>query len=335
MESNSIKPNKYRKVARYISGEMNWVERVWFGLAKVGDSNMKRLLEEMRKDWHTTGDFFNSNNINKSKAWSNLYQRLENDNLLPNNRESNIIKFKPQVYLKYAAVVLFAIIISGIGGYKYYNPKVVALVNNSNQNTVITTLPDGTTIYLAQNSTLTYTKRFVGKTRNVKLEGEAFFDVAKNPDKPFLIDTKAASVKVLGTSFNLKSTNSSNFELNVVEGRVGVSLNSNKNESVVAIAGDKVLAMDNKLIREKALLAKTTKNSMVRLQFQDESLSNIINVINKTYGSSLQLSGDVLKNKKISVTFENDISSIVNILSVSFNLELIHQPDSTIILKEK
>ena len=42
-----------------------------------------------------------------------------------------------------------------------------------------------------------------------------------------------------------------------------------------------------------------------------------------------------LKNRKISVTFENDISSIVNILSVSFNLELIRQPDSTIILQEK
>ncbi len=335
MESNSIKPNKYRKVTRYISGEMNWVERVWFDLAIVGDSNMKRLLGEMRNDWHTTGNFFNSNNINKSKAWSNLYQRLENDNLLNPKDEATIVQLKPQVYLKYAAAVLFAVVISGIGGYKYFNPKLVALTNNSNQNTVITTLPDGTTIYLAQNSTITYAKRFVGKSRNVKLEGEAFFDVAKNPDKPFIIETKVAFVKVLGTSFNLKSTNSKNFELSVVEGKVGINLNSNKSENLIAIAGDKVMAKDNKLIREKVLSFKTTKNSMVRLQFQDESLSSIINVINKTYGSNLQLSGDGLKNKKISVTFENDISSIVNILSVSFNLELIHQPDSTIILKEK
>ena len=139
----------------------------------------------------------------------------------------------------------------------------------------------------------------------------------------------------MGTSFNLKSTNSTNFELSVVEGKVGVNLNSNKNENVVAIAGDKVITKDNKLIRERVLFFKTTKSSMVRLQFQDESLSSIINVINKTYGSNLKLSGDGLRNKKISVTFENDISSIVNILSVSFNLELIHQPDSSIILKEK
>ncbi|HOZ13443.1 MAG TPA: FecR family protein [Tenuifilaceae bacterium] len=335
METNSIQPNNYRRIARFISGEMNWPERVWFSLLLACNSNMKRLSEEMKNDWNKTGDYFNNMNINTSKAWSKLYQRLENDNLLSANEESTIVRFKPQVYLKYAAVVLFAVVISGIGGYKYFNPELVALANNSNQNTVITTLPDGTTIYLAQNSTITYAKRFVGKSRNVKLEGEAFFDVAKDPEKPFVIETKAASVKVLGTSFNLKSTNSTNFELSVVEGKVGVNLNSNKNENVVAIAGDKVMTKDNKLIRERVLSFKTTKSSMVRLQFQDESLSSIINVINKTYGSSLQLSGESLKNKKISVTFENDISSIVNILSVSFNLELTHQLDSTIILKEK
>lgn len=335
METNSIKPNNYRRLAKFVSGEMDWLERVWFNLVLAGNSNIKRLSEEMRNDWNTTGGYFNNMNINTSKAWSKLYQRLENDNLLPKKEERNLVRFKPQVYLKYAAVVLFAVIISGIGVYKYFNPKPVALANNSNQNTVITTLPDGTTIYLAQNSTITYAKRFVGKSRNVKLEGEAFFDVAKNPDKPFIIETKAATVKVLGTSFNLKSTNSTNFELSVVEGKVGVNLNSNKNENVIAIAGDKVMAKDNRLITEKMLSSKVAKNSMVRLQFQDESFENIIRIINKTYGSNLKLDGDKLKGRKISVTFENDISSIINILSVSFNLELKNQPDGAVILKEK
>lgn len=335
MEPYSIEPNNYRKLARYISGEMNGLEKFWFNLAIARDSKMKRLAEEMKNDWDTTGSYLNSKNINANKAWSNLYHKLERDNLLPNKEDSNLIKFNPQVYLKYAAVVLFAVIISGIGVYKYYNPKLVALSNNSNQNTVITSLSDGTTVYLAQNSTLTYPKRFVGKNRNVKLQGEAFFDVAKNPKIPFLINTKVAAVKVLGTSFNLKSTNSFNFELNVVEGSVGVNLNSNKNESIVAIAGDKILAVDNKLIREKVLTSSTAKSNMVRLQFQDERLDNIIGIINKTYGSKLKLDGDKLKERKISVTFENDVSSIINILSVSFNLELKSQPDGIVILKEK
>jgi ferric-dicitrate binding protein FerR (iron transport regulator) len=249
--------------------------------------------------------------------------------------EGVTVKFNPQVYLKYAAVVIFAVIISGIGSYKYFNPKSILLTNNTNQNTVITTLPDGTTIYLAQNATLTYPKRFVGKTRNVQLNGEAFFEVAKNPSKPFTITTKAATVKVLGTSFNLKSNNSENFELNVVEGKVGVKLNGKPNESLIAIAGDRVTSNNEKLLKERIKKAVTTKNTMVRLQFKDQQFDDIVKVINRTYGSNLKLSGDKLKERRISVTFENEISSIVNILSVSFNLELNHQPDSSILLVEK
>ena len=162
---------------------------------------------------------------------------------------------------------------------------------------LITTLTDGTTIYLAQNSTLTYPKRFAGKSRRVTLNGEAFFEVAKNAKKPFIIDTKAASVKVLGTSFNLKSTDAKNFELNVVEGKVGVNLNNNPSENIIAIAGDKVIANKEKLAKEHTENIHTAKNKMVRLQFQDERFDNIINIINKTYGSNLELSGEKLKNK--------------------------------------
>lgn len=335
MEPNRTKLNYYQRIARNIVGEMSWLEEQWFRLMLIGNPQMKKLAKEMREDWSVTGESVNHKSFNANKAWSNLYQRLESDSLIPEKENSNVILFKPYSYLKYAALVLFAVIFAGVGFYKYYNPELVAIFNSSPENTFITTLSDGTTIYLAQGSTLTYPKRFVGDNRKVKLDGEAFFDVAKNPKKPFLIDTKAASVKVLGTSFNLKSTNSKNFELSVVEGKVGVNLNSNVSENIVAIAGEKVLAKNDRLVRESFLSSQSIQSTMVRLQFQDESLINIISVINKTYGASIQLSGETLKTKRISVTFENDLGSIVNILSVSFNLEMIRQPDSTIILKER
>lgn len=334
METISNNSNVHLKITRYISGEMTIIEKFWFERVIAGNSEIKRLVAEMKNDWDNTGEYLNKKGVNPNKAWSNLYQRLEQEQLLP---EKNIetIRFTPRAYLKYAAVFAFAIILTGIGGYKYFNPELITMANNTNQNTIIATLPDGTSIYLAQNSALTYPKRFVGSKRNVKLNGEAFFEVAKNPNKPFIIDTKAALVKVLGTSFNLKSTNTETFELKVVEGKVGVNLNNDPKENIIAIAGDRVLAYNKKLIKDRIIEIKTTKNTMIRLQFQDENFENIINVINRNYGSNLKITGNELKNRKISVTFENDISSIVNILSVSFNLELIRLPDNTIILKEK
>ncbi len=283
MKTISNNPNIHLKISRYITGDMTKIEKFWFERIIARNSEIKRLIREMKNDWDTTGEYLNKKRVNPNKAWSTLYQRLEQEQLLP-EKEIETVKFTPQVYLKYAAVLAFAIILSGIGGYKYFNPSLISLANRSNQSTIIATLPDGTSIYLAQNSTLTYPKRFVGSKRSVKLNGEAFFEVAKNPQKPFIIETNTASVKVLGTSFNLKSTNAGNFELKVVEGKVGVNLNNNPKENIIAIAGDRVMANNEKLVKDRITKIRTTKNTMIRLQFQDENFENIINVINRNYG---------------------------------------------------
>lgn len=334
MGTASNNQNQYRKIVRYISGDMILPEKVWFEWIIARDSKTKGLIKEMRNDWNTTGNFLNRTNVNANKAWSNLYSRLAQENLLPEKETANS-RFPLQTALKYAAAILLVLVLTGIGGYKYFNPKLITLENSTNQNTLISTLPDGSTIYLESSSTFSYPVRFVGRERSVELNGEAFFEVTKNPHRPFTINTKAASVKVLGTSFNLKSSSTVNFELNVVEGKVGINLNSNPQENIIALAGDRVIAHNDKLIKENAAITRNAKKSMVRLQFQDERLENIINVINKTYGSNLHLNGINLKEKRISVTFENDISSIVNILSVSFNLELSQQPNGATILTEK
>jgi transmembrane sensor len=66
-------------------------------------------------------------------------------------------------------------------------------------------LPDGTQVWLNADSKLEYNENFNVKLREVKLSGEAFFDVVKNKDKPFVIHTSQMDVKVLGTAFNVRS----------------------------------------------------------------------------------------------------------------------------------
>lgn len=82
-------------------------------------------------------------------------------------------------------------------------------------------LPDGSQVWLNADSKLTYTEDFGEKKRELSLTGEAFFDVVKNPDKPFIIHVDKASVRVLGTSFNVKSYSSdASIETSVVSGKV-------------------------------------------------------------------------------------------------------------------
>lgn len=132
-----------------------------------------------------------------------------------------------------AAAVLAAVVIIG---YNYYG------VSRKTNNTAIAqftphknevkaksgaksrlTLPDGTKVWLNAESRITYTNNFNKKTREVDLEGEAFFDVVKNPNSPFIVHTTGIDIKVLGTAFNVKSyPHESTIEATLVRGSIEV-----------------------------------------------------------------------------------------------------------------
>ena len=80
--------------------------------------------------------------------------------------------------------------------------ETIAVQNGSRSRSM---LPDGTTVWLNAGSKLFYDDHFSGATREVMLEGEAFFDVVKQPQRPFIVHTSGIDIKVLGTAFNVKS----------------------------------------------------------------------------------------------------------------------------------
>lgn len=90
------------------------------------------------------------------------------------------------------------------------------------------TLPDGTQVKLNAGSSITYPETFDGKIRSVALKGEAFFEVIKNPNKPFEVHTGELKTTVLGTSFNINTNDSDNITVTVASGKVGVAAETSK-----------------------------------------------------------------------------------------------------------
>jgi len=99
------------------------------------------------------------------------------------------------------------------------------------------TLPDGTTVWLNSNTTLTYPNIFSKKERNVKLDGEAYFEVNPDKKKAFIVKTDKYNIEVLGTTFNIDSyTGKSNFETALFTGKVKL-YKENEEEAVFLSAG--------------------------------------------------------------------------------------------------
>lgn len=152
------------------------------------------------------------------------------------SKKKRIIRFMPM--LRWTARITAAITV-GVCGYfmtadYLYNkaPQLQTITVPAGQRVQIT-LSDGTRIWLNSKSTLTYATNFGRKERNVKLDGEAYFEVAKDKKIPFYVHTEMNNVRVVGTSFNVCAYNSSKeFETTLVEGIVEIY--SSCNNQVIA-----------------------------------------------------------------------------------------------------
>lgn len=133
-------------------------------------------------------------------------------------------------------------------------------------------LPDGSIVWLKGKSSLSYPAHFNDSTRNVTLEGEALFEVAKDSAHPFIITTGHYSTKVLGTSFNL-NVNNKQYNLIVLTGKVQVNVldpNSNTQKMLAVVSpnqrfariADKQGALSAPQIDEKITVTKGTEYPM-------------------------------------------------------------------------
>lgn len=200
-------------------------------------------------------------------------------------------------------------------------------------------LPDGTAVWLNGGSRLTYNPDMNNlDTREVTLEGEAFFDVARNAAKPFAIHTPKMDIKVLGTSFNIKAyTQDNTTEATLITGAVEVTLNDGVERNVKLLPNQKIILQhptENQSLTQPNLVAgykienihNNPQDSMVAetawcdnyLVFDNNNFEDIALKMERWYGIKVHLSGSKLKNYRFTATFKNEsFSEVLEALKVT------------------
>lgn len=275
--------------------------------------------------------------IDTDKAWEQLSSRLHREGLIPEVQVLRRDRFFP-VWTRWAATLL-VLVSTGIFLYstlnRGMNARLLTITNGEEHNTMVQVLDDGTVVYLADNTTLTYPATFDKATRTVMLDGEAFFDIQHRPDQPFIVETSEVTIRVLGTSFNVRAKEASHFELFVEQGLVRASLNEDAATSMDVYKGEVLSISDNKL--SKSLIGDLTSSwKMNQMHFKDETLLNVISVINRNYNSNLFIEQPGLMDRRLTVTFyNNSLPTIIELICLSMNLEAEELPGSGILLKPK
>ena len=184
-------------------------------------------------------------------------------------------------------------------------------------------LPDGSHIWLNDGSKIKYPSQFEGNQREVKLEeGEAFFSIAKDESKPFIVSNRNASVKVTGTTFNIRAypedelfeatLNTGKIELEIhqstVAGRQKLLMKPGEQISVHTITGK----IENKMVDANAFNAWING----KLLFRDTPFDEAIRKLDRWYNADIQLITPELKNILITATFkEEKLSQALELLS--------------------
>jgi transmembrane sensor len=214
--------------------------------------------------------------------------------------------FKLQSFVRIAAAILIIITV-GLGIWKLSAP-----VNSSgNQLTVTTgsaerkriTLSDGSVILLGPSAKISYPKVFASNNRQIALkEGEAFFDIAHQEKRPFTVHTTSGiDIKVLGTSFKVKSYQASkHIEVAVVTGKVAVS---NKQGNLATLIKDEFLTYDKTAGRAAIRKIKTT--AFIELAFDGATLEQVISKLQYVYSIKISLSDSTLSKLKSTATFSS------------------------------
>ncbi|MCR4029762.1 MULTISPECIES: FecR family protein [Flavobacterium] len=179
-------------------------------------------------------------------------------------------------------------------------------------------LADGTKVYLNAVSSIKYPTQFNGDKRVVELEGEAYFEVAKNKNKPFIVKSDNQSIEVLGTHFNVHAyNNEAVVKTTLLEGSVAVAF---KNQKTILKPGQQSDISDNasriKVREVDTEEAVAWKNG--RFKFDNADLKTVMKQLERWYGITVEYRGDVSDVRFNGGTFRNkNLSEVLKVLELS------------------
>lgn len=190
------------------------------------------------------------------------------------------------------------------------------------------TLSDGTKIWLNSNSKLRYPSKFGSGERKVQLEGEAFFEVTKDPKHPFVVDVTDAEVKVLGTSFNVNAYNDQDeIHTTLVEGKVEVSDDYWGNKQQL-LPNDQLIfsKVNGRTKKQKVNTHLYTAWKEGRFVFEDRSLEDIMIRLSRWYDVDVFFLTNSVKNLK----YTGDVARYDNINAILEMIEITEKVKFTI-----
>ncbi len=298
---------------KYLSGETSASEVKQLEAWVLSSPEHKASFNKVRQAWELSAIQENNLGIDVDQEWASIESLLF--------AKGKVVEMKPRRRLsRYMGIAAAVAVLIAVAIWVIM-PKGGGEVISTQDQVVVNTLPDGSQVSLNQFASIAIESEFDGRERRLKLEGDAFFEVERNPEKPFIVDANEVEVKVLGTAFYVDSRSElPTIEVIVQSGTVEVSA---ADQSIILTAGETgVYEKSTKLLskassEDENFLAWKTDI----LVFDNERLDIVIRDLNRKFHANIEMDIKDASNCYINATYEGkSLESIIKIIEKTLGL---------------
>lgn len=298
----------------------NWVKE---------SPNNQATFNEMKKLWLGVNAHTQFKNVDIDAAWGKTLNSIQSQtaNTTEKGKVVELNREKKKPSWKGALRIAASIFIFLLPAYFFY-------MNFKNGNDIIIAektvinkqLEDGSQVTLNKASTLTYSKsKFNKANRTVTLEGECHFEVEKDLEKPFIIETGIYTVEVVGTSFYVNNRSQDSLLVMVETGKVIVYKKNNRDNFTTLTPGEKGVFWASNKTKQKT--SEKDQNEMAwktkKLSFKNKRLEHIVKKLNKLYEANIEITNPNIEKCRLTVTFDKQpLNEVLKVMEATLNIKI-------------
>ncbi|MEM6377098.1 MAG: FecR domain-containing protein [Bacteroidota bacterium] len=350
-------------MSKYLSGNIGPAERKELLSWAESDPENRAFFDEMIQLWSLSGEYEPAPfETDTEQAWLKLEPNLLIDDLIdemptssteaePETIPAPLVEPKTKVVQlrsrrriwSIAAAIAVLLVCGSVVFNQIFRPVNYTAVATLEGEKKEVLLPDGTKVILNQNSSLSYSAKF--KDRDVELEGEAFFDVASMPDRPFTISSGDVLTTVVGTAFNIRAyPDEEEVEVAVEEGIVEVATKLEESKTSPVTSPVQRLTPGKMVVYSKAekALSEASEQTDVTLiwkksslEFNNTPMIEVASILERYFNIQVDLSASNYQNCPITLNelIQPNLEEVLITLESTFDYKIEQQADNTYIIQ--
>jgi ferric-dicitrate binding protein FerR (iron transport regulator) len=310
-------------LVKYLLGEATAGERAqveeWLAASEANQA----YYVQLQQVWEHSKALASTKKVDEEAAWQRLRTRIHNG--------QGVAVVKPLRSAGWWRIAALFIVVIGLAFFAYTwltrETPVQELSLQTVDKPLADTLSDGSVVMLNKHSAITYPSRFKGDTRSITLKGEAFFDVTLNKEQPFVVQVNDVTIKVVGTSFNVRSEGGETeviVETGVVQvTRGGKTVELRPKEKVT------VQQRDTALVKEAETEALYNYYRTREFVCDNTPLWKLVEVLNEAYDANIVIDRPGLRHLPLTTTFSNEsLDHILEVIAMTFEITVTREGDT-------